>query len=202
MRIARVRRLPLLICVLTVIVGSSGGCQSQSGGATELPREVIVWEDPETGDRGSPIRDVNNDEDRIVVVGTNGDVQFVADGTVCNDCDTEEATITIGSGDLIDIRFGVRQEGDQTRRPFLVDRNSGNFIELVGSSNAITFQVTSIPLEDPNDSSDDLAIRAGSEDNPTVEGGSGSGSAPLCGILGFVPLALGLLVMLNWRKRR
>jgi hypothetical protein len=182
------------------------GCQNQgSGGAVQLPERIVVWEDPATGVTGSSIRDANNDPDRVVLVGTDGRVQFVADQTVCNDCMTEGATIDLGEGNLIDIRFGIGAVGDDVRRPFLVDRASGNFVELVGGgSEPVTFQVETEPFEEPNDRTDDLALVSGEIDNPTVNGGGGAGSGGLCGALGLgtiLPVGLGLMILTAWRRR-
>jgi len=188
-------------------VAFSPGCQTGTGGGiTELPADIVVWRDPDTGDTGTTVRDVNNDEERFIVVGTNGRVQFVAGGTVsvCNDCNTEGATIELGSGQLIDIRFGVGVVGDDTRRPFLVDHEFGEFIELVGGgAESITFQPTGQAFEEPDDPDDDLAQVAGQIENPTEQAASGgSGSTPLCGALGkLIPVVLGLLVLLGWRRR-
>ena len=178
------------------------GCQAQREEVTDIPSRIIEWEDPETGVTGANIRDANNEEGRIVLIGTNGRVQFVSDGTVCNDCETEGATIDLGDGNLVDIRFGVGVVGDTNRRPFLVDRETGNFIQLVGGGDdPVTFQVTDTPLEDPNDPTDDLAIEAGDIANPTLESNSDSQSG-LCGILGVTfPLTIGLLGLLTLRRR-
>jgi hypothetical protein len=191
------------VCVVAAAGMVLAGCQNQgSGGAVQLPERIVVWEDPVTGATGSSIRDANNDAERIVLVGTDGRVQFVSDQSVCNDCMTEGATIDLGGGNLIDIRFGVGAVGDDVRRPFLVDRASGNFVQLVGGGDEeVTFQVTTEPFEDPND---DLAIAAGETDNPTLGTGGGGGSGGLCGALGLgtiLPIGLGLMILMAWRRR-
>lgn len=199
------RRSQLLFKTVCVFAAAAllTGCQGQRGGGAQLPSRIIVWEDPETGDQGTPIRDANNDPDRFVVVGTNGRVQFVQDGSVCTDCMTEGATIDLGGGNLIDIRFGVGVVGDEVRRPFLVDRTYGTFVQLVEEGGDITFQPTATPFEEPDDRSDDMAIPIGETDNPTIED-SGSGQASTCGAVGgMIPLVLlGLLLTrLAWRRR-
>lgn len=166
-------------------------CQSQPAGGsgrTDRPSQIVIWEDPLDGGQGTAVRDANNDPERFVVIGTNGAVQFIPDGTVCSDCDTTDATIDVGEGNLIDIRFGVSSVGDDARRPFLVDRASGNFVQLIGGgSSNVTFQVTEEPLEDPNDSSDDLAIAAGTDANPQPNtGGTGGPLGSLCGAAGGI----------------
>lgn len=193
-----------IVCVFVLAGAMLAGCQTQRGdGASELPSRIVVWEDPETGDQGTPIRDANNDENRIAVVGTNGRVQFVQDGTVCNDCRVTEATIELEDGHLIDIRVGVGAVGDNVRRPFLVDRNTGNFVQLVGGGGSpVSFQVTSTPFEEPNDSTDDMAVPVGETDNPTLED-SGGGQASLCGAAGgMIPLVLLGLLLVRLARRR
>lgn len=193
-----------IVCVFVLAGALLAGCQTQGGdGASELPSQIIVWEDPETGDQGTPIRDANNDENRIAVVGTNGRVQFVQDGSVCNDCRVTDATVELEDGNLIDIRFGVGVVGDEVRRPFLVDRDTGNFIQLVGGGGSrVNFQVTTTAFEEPNDRTDDMAIPAGETANPATEDSS-SRQAPLCGAAGgMIPLVLlGLLLMRLARRR-
>ena len=182
----------------------SAACQAQSDGATQLPSRIVLWEDPETGVQGQTIRDANNERDRVVIVGSNGSVQFVSDGTVCNNCETTDATIDLGGGNLIDIRFGVGAVGDDVRRPFLVDRASGNFIQLRGGGDQpVTFEVTGTPLEEPNDRSDDMAIRAGGAANPTLDNSGADQSAALCGAAAAtIPLVvLGLLLTRLARRR-
>ena len=194
----------------TAIVAAAclAGCQTQQSQSRVVPpKNIVVWEDPDTGDQGQTIRDANNDEDRFVVVGTNGRVQFLPGGEVCRACDTDidNARIDLGDGHLVDLRFGVGAVGDDVRRLFLVDAASGNFIQLVGGGDKdVTFQVTTEPLEEPNDDSDDRALAAGEAPNPAAgESQSQSREVPLCGALGG-PI-MGLLVLLNslvaWRRR-
>jgi len=193
----------LTVCVCAAGLASVPGCQTQGGGgAAQFPAEIIVWEDPESGNQGSPIRDANNDPERFVVVGTNGRVQFVQDSSVCTDCMTEGATIDLGEGNLIDIRFGVGVVGDDVRRPFLVDRTYGTFVQLVEEGGGIIFQPTDTPFEEPNDRTDDMAKAAGSEANPTITS-TGARTAPLCGLLGaMMPLTVLALLGLRLLRRR
>ncbi len=196
--------------LLTVIVVS--GCQQFNGignrtPATGIPERVVVWADPTNAEStGSSIRDANNDEDRFIVVGTNGAVQFLPGQTVCDDCsvDIDNAVIDLGDGNSVDIRFGIGAVGDDTaRRPFMVDAASGNFIQLVGGgSSPITFQVTEQPFEDPDDDSDDRAVSAGDASNGTATTGSGASQSGLCGVFGVLPVwAMVLVPAFFWRRR-
>lgn len=173
------------------------GCQTQN--VTSRPENVVIWEDPETGVQGQTIRDVNNDDDRFVVIGSNGRVQF-SFGSVCNDCDTDldNARIQV-DGAFVDIRFGVAPVGDEIRRSFLVDAQNGTFIELVGGGDEpVTFRATDEVFEDPDDDSDDRAISAGTTSNPSNEAQQESG---LCGALGGLGLGLLLLApLVGWRR--
>jgi len=188
------------------------GCnaRSNSGSVPHLPDQVVVWADPQDETRqGIPVRDANNDEGRFVLIGTDDTVQFMPDDPkVCNDCAVNGATITLESGQQIDIRFGVGAVGGDERRPFLVDRTTGNFIQLLGGgSQEVTFQVTDAPLEEDNDRTDDLAIRAGALDNPAASsdtGGQGGPLGSLCGATGggIILLLPGILVAWHSSRRR
>ncbi len=191
--------------ILLIAVGLAG-CQNQgSGKPVSVPARIVIWEDPGAGGQGQTIRDANNDENRYVVIGTDGTVQFFPDETVCNDCEAniDEAQIDLGNGDLIDLRFGVGATGDDVRRLFLVDVASGNFVQLLGGGEEdVTFQVTTEPLEEPNDDSDDRAIAVGDGPNPTASDSSSSRTT-LCGAVGLGtlgPMFLALLVPM-WRRR-
>lgn len=200
-RSANSSNLALLVCFGCSLVG----CQNQGsgGGPTELPNRVVVYSDPEDSERqGSNIRDANNDDDSFVLIGSNGKVQFMPTPSVCNDCSVTGATITLEGDQLIDIRFGLAPDGTGSRRPFLVDRASGNFIQLVGGgSSSVTFQVTEEAFEDPNDRSDDLAVEASTISNPAASadtGGQGGIIGQFCGATGAM-LPVILLSMLAWR---
>ena len=185
------------------------GCQSQASGGGDgpsLPKKVVVWGDPEDlSNQGRDIRDANNDGDSYVLIGTNGRVQFMPILRVCDDCDVEGATITLGSGQLIDIRFGVGPDGQGARRPFLVDRASGEFVELLGGGDStVRFNRADALFEDPDDSSDDLAQAVGETATPVVADNVDRNSG-LCGALGawMIPMTLaGLLLMRLVRPRR
>ncbi len=199
-RLFRVLGVSMLAGILSV------GCQAaaDADAVTELPARIVFWEDPVTGNQGQTIRDANNDADRIVIVGSDGAVQFVADGTVCNNCNTTDATIDLGDGNLIDIRFGVGAVGDDIRRPYLVDRASGNFIQLRGGgSQPVTLEVTDTPFEEPNDRSDDMAIPVGDAPNPTLGSSAADQPAGLCGAAAAtIPLVVLGLLLTRFARRR
>lgn len=174
------------------------GCQSQSSNAvTSRPSRLVVWGDPQgLESRGTAVRDWNNSDADYVVIGTNGQVQF-ADGSVCDSCETDidNARITLGSGDLIDIRFGVHPEGDDTRRPYLVDVAAGTFVDLGGGGDeAVTFTPTTEPFGDPEDETDDRAVVVDEQANPVGE--SQNQQTSLCGALGGSAAGTLLLVLM------
>ncbi|MCP4248506.1 MAG: hypothetical protein GY778_15770 [bacterium] len=204
---AKLSSLALLVCLGCCLVG----CQNQGsgGGPTELPDSVVVFSDPENSERqGSNIRDANNDDESFVMIGSNGKVQFLPVPTVCNDCTVEGATITLDGGQLIDIRFGLAPDGTGSRRPFLVDRTSGEFIELLGGgSDPVEFSRSGAVFEEPDDSSDDLAVEAGTTDNPAASadtGGQGGLLGQFCGATGamFPVILLGMLALRFAGRRR
>ncbi|MCH7812592.1 MAG: hypothetical protein IID40_01095 [Planctomycetes bacterium] len=205
-RSAKLSGLALLVCLSCSLIG----CQNQGsgGGPTELPNSVVVYSDPQDPERqGSNVRDANNDDDSFVLIGSNGKVQFMPTPTVCNDCSVTGATITLDGDQLIDIRFGLAPDGTGSRRPFLVDRTSGNFIQLVGGgSSSVTFQVTETVFEEPDDSTDDLADEAGTIDNPAAAadtGGTGGIIGQFCGATGaMLPLILLGMLALRFSARR
>jgi hypothetical protein len=204
-------RQRILLTSVFCTVGAAtllAGCTAQRGESTQRPAELVVWDDPDSAGSGTTIRDANNDSTRFVVIGTNGAVQFSPGETVCNDCeaDVDNATIDV-QGNMIDIRFGVGVTGDTNRRLFLVDRESGNFVQLVGGGSApVEFQVTDTAFEDPDDPSDDQAVAAGTSENPANagdDGGGGTGNSGLCGIFGAPALILmALAPALMWRRRK
>jgi len=200
-------RFSIHTVAIAVLAGGLPGCQSSGsrGGGTQLPADVVVWGDPEDLDnRGRNIRDVDNVDEKHVLIGTDGSVQFSSNPpTVCNDCeaDIDNATIDLGGGNLIDLRFGTAP-GSTERRPFLVDRATGNFIRLVEQA---TFQVRDEPFEDPDDSSDDLAVAVDETANPAVSSrSSGSTGSGLCGALGtwMIPMSLGGMLLMRPLGRR
>jgi hypothetical protein len=203
--------------VLAWVVVSSG-CQGQTsllggGSKPKPPAKIVVWQDPANPDsQGTSIRDVNNDAERFVVIGTDGEVQFVNGTTfsIATDitANVDDASIPVGNG-TVDIRFGAAPSDPTDRRPFLVDRASGYFIQLVGGNGDVTFQVTNAPFEDPNDPTDDRAIAAGEDDNPLATAASPNTATTnvlnnLCGIggAGMIPVTLLGLLGLRFARRR
>ena len=199
--------------VLAVVAGLSG-CQSTNGilgGTSTKPKpsaQIVVWQDPaDPASEGTNVRDVDNDPTRFVVIGTDGQVDFVhntsfriAQGITA---DVQSASIQVGTG-TIDIRFGLAPGNTTDRRPYLVDRVSGNFIQLVGGTNDVTFEVTTAPFENPDDASDDRAVDAGAADNPLVQAASPNSAGTnalnkLCGIGGAAMMLPTLLGMLGLR---
>ncbi|MFQ5489184.1 MAG: hypothetical protein ACE5GE_00570 [Phycisphaerae bacterium] len=188
------RRLGRYLPLLGLILIASAACQQQN--VTPAAETIVVWADPQDEtSTGQSILDANDDPERFVLIEANSRVVF-SNGDVCNDCttDLDTATIDLGGDQFIDIRFGRGPDGAGTRRPFLVDAASGNFIQLVGSD-PVTFQVTAEPFEADNDDSDDRAVFAGTQ---AVSGGSSASQAasPLCGILGGGSIGLFLLTLL------
>jgi hypothetical protein len=158
-----------------------------------------VWGDPASDSEGTTIRDVNDLEDRFVVVGAEGGVQF-SDGTVCSDCTVTDATIRIDNTARMHIRFGTGPGGGDVRRPYLVSTD-GFYIELVGAEGGVTFQEEDLRFEEPDDPPDDLAEQVGTTQNPLV---AQSRTAPLCGpaLVLFAPLtALGMAFMRRGSRR-
>ncbi|MFH0983344.1 MAG: hypothetical protein V2A79_17635 [Planctomycetota bacterium] len=205
--------------VLSLVVLSSG-CQGQStsllGGGGSKPKpsaKIVVWQDPAIPDsEGTNIRDANNDAARFVVIGTDGQVDFVNSNSflIARDitADVQDASIQVGSG-IIDIRFGVAPSNATDSRAFLVDRASGHFIQLVGGTSDVTFQVTETQFEDPNDPTDDQAVAAGEADNPLVTAASSNTPTTnvlnnLCGVggAGMIPVVLLGLLGLRFARRR
>jgi hypothetical protein len=194
------------VCIALVATVALTGCQSQGGGGVDLPNQVVVWGDPEDPEiQGRNVRDANNDDESFVLIGTNGRVQFEPLRLVCNDCQVEGATIELETGQLIDIRFGLGPDGTGGRRPFLVDRESGEFIELLGGrSEPVEFRRSGAMFEEPDDRADDLAVAVDEAANPTVaSNGGGSGSGGLCGALGaaMIPVVLGGMVLIRQARR-
>ena len=211
-----VKRTVRLWGVLSLMVLSSG-CQGQNGGggggSLQPSDKIVLWEDPANpGAPGTNIRDVNNDAGRFVVIGTGGEVQFVSGKTflVARDvtANLDDASFNVGNG-TIDIRFGLAPGETTGRRPFLVDRNTGHFIQLVGGTTELTFEVTDAAFEDPNDRTDDQAVEAGEADNPLATAASPntpttSALNSLCGIGGaaMIPVVLLGLLGLRFARRR
>jgi hypothetical protein len=194
--------------------GLNIGTSSGGGGSTLQPSDkIVVWQDPANQDsKGTNIRDVNNDAERFVVIGTGGEVQFVHGTTflVARDvtANLNDASFNVGNG-TIDIRFGLAPGETTDRRPFLVDRNTGHLIQLVGGTTEVTFQVTDTAFEDPNDPTNDRAVQAGETDNPLAAAASPNTPTTnalnrLCGIggAGMIPVILLGLVGLRFARRR
>ena len=204
------------LCLGLVFVVAVGliGCQSTNGilgGTSTKPKpsaQIVIWQDPaDPVSEGTNIRDVNNDSTRFVVIGTDGQVDFVHDTSFLIarniTADVQNASIQVGTG-TIDIRFGLAPGNTTDRRPYLVDRASGNFIQLIGGDNDVTFQVTTTPFEDPNDATDDQAVDAAAADNPLVTASSPNSASTnffnnLCGIGGAAMMLPTLLGMLGLR---
>ena len=196
---------PAVVAAALITVAVWGAaCQNQgTGGGTQLPGNVVVWGDPDNlENRGRNVRDANNDEDSFILIGTNGRVQFEPLRLVCDDCTVDGATIELDTGQLIDIRFGIGPDGTGGRRVFLVDRASGEFIELLGGgSSPVEFRRSGALFEDADDRSDDQAVAVDETPNPTTS--TSSGSSSLCGIFGMIlPLAFtGMLALCLTRRR-
>lgn len=215
------KRDRIWVCTVGLVVSLvvlSSGCQGTSlfGGGSSKPKpsaKIVVWQDPANPDsQGTNIRDVNNDSERFVVIGTEGKVHFVH-GTTFSiatniGANVDDASIAVDAG-TIDIRFGAAPSDPTDRRPLLVDRTSGHYIQLLGGSGGVTFQVTDAQFEDPDDSTDDRAVAAGEADNPLVTVASPNTATTnalnnLCGIggAGMIPVALLGLLGLRFARRR
>ncbi|MFH0980172.1 MAG: hypothetical protein V2A79_01365 [Planctomycetota bacterium] len=156
----------MMLLVMGGLVGCGGG-----SGVPALPDEIIVWGDPDPAnqdDEYASIRDVNDLDERFVVIGTNGMVQF-ANEKVCTVCEAEGATILIDGTPRINIRFGSGPDGFGGRRPFLVSTD-GYYIEVVEQNNAIIFQEEIERFEEDDYLGDDLAEQVGTIPNPALEG--------------------------------
>ena len=171
---------------------ASLACQQQN--VTSAPEAFAIWADPlDETSTGPTILDANDDENRFVRIDDRGLVVF-STGDVCNDCttDLETATIDLGDDAFIDLRFSRGPDNAGTRRIYLVDTASGNYIQLLGSG-PVTFQVPEETLEEDNDDSHDRAVfvRAAS-----ASGSSSGSSSPLCGILGGGSIGLFVMALL------
>jgi hypothetical protein len=147
------------------------GCDFLGDGnrITELPAEVVVWSDPDAGNESAylSVRDANDIEDRFILIGTGGEVQF-STGKVCNLCEAQGATIAIEGTPRVNIRFGVGPDGVGPRRPFLVSTD-GFYIQLVSDGETVAFQEEGVRFEDDDNLADDLAQPAGSVPNPALD---------------------------------
>ena len=160
----------LVVGVLAIISGGLAGCDLfGGGGGTSLPKEIVMWgdPDPESDAMFATVRDVNNEDDRFVVIGTDGKVQFSV-GKVCNVCTVEGSTILVDGG-RINIRFGPGLNGTGERRPFLVN-DEGYYIQLVTKADTVVFVAETVVFEEPDNPDDDLAVRVGSFPNPALAG--------------------------------
>jgi hypothetical protein len=205
-RLVSVRAVVAGVGVLVVSLATGCGLNQSSSAVTSRPAELVVWGDPDPENDGlyPAVRDVNNVEDRWIVVGTDGRVQF-SNGKVCTGCTVEDATISLSGTPRMNIRYSTGPNDDGPRRPFLVSTD-GFYIELVTSGEAVTFQEEDVVFEENDDPSDDLAVQADTTPNPAVEEGGGSSSRTgLCGagLIGVLPLTLlGLVLMPRARRRR
>ena len=195
-----VKRRCIGVCMVLLTTVWLAGCPSQEGAVTSRPSSLVIWGDPENLDsQGTSVRDWSNNSSEFVVVGTNGQVQF-ADGGVCTSCDADvdNATIRV-NGNTIDILFGVHPDGDDIRRPYLVDRAANTFVDLGGGGDeAVTFTPTTETFGDPEGYN--RAVAVGTQSNA---GGRGEENTGLCGVLGALGLGLLLLApVLGWRRRR
>lgn len=153
---------------VAVMLGGCGWFSPRQ--VTELPKRLVAWGDPDPNSDATAVavRDVNDLDDRFVVIGTNGLVQFSV-GKVCRDCAVEGATIFIDGEPRMHVRFGGGPHGAAERQPYLVSTN-GFYVQLLSDSNVVMFQEEDLPFEPQNDPSDDLAERVGVIDNPAVTG--------------------------------
>ncbi|MCP4594727.1 MAG: hypothetical protein GY842_28680, partial [bacterium] len=150
-------------CVVTGCDTLGGG-----GGITELPADVVVWGDADTENDATyaSIRDANDLEDRFVLIGSEGEVQFNI-GKVCEACTVEGSVILVDGEERILIRFGTGPDTEGERRPFLVSTD-GFYIELVTEGEVVLFQEEDVRFEEPDDATDDLARRVGTIPNPAL----------------------------------
>jgi hypothetical protein len=188
------------VCVILLTTVWLAGCPAQEGAVTSRPSSLVVWGDPDNPDsQGTAIRDWSNNSSEFVVVGTDGQVQF-ADGGVCTVCeaDVDNAVIRV-DGNTIDILFGLHPDGDDVRRPYLVDRAANTFVDLGGGgSEAVRFTPTTEAFGEPD--GDNRAVNAGTQSNTGSRAEEDTG---LCGALGGFGLGLLLLAPLaGWRRRR
>jgi hypothetical protein len=194
------------ILVGTVALAGCGLLQTGGGGTVDtstLPAEYVVWGDPASDDQHPLVRDANNLSDRGLFVGSDGRVVFSA-GNVCDSCTVERAVISVNEVPLVAIRFGPDLNGENVRRPYLVSADEAAvLIQLVSEGDAIVFQETDEPFEDPDDSSDDLAVVDGVVENPDYNPPN-QGLLGSCGqgMLLWAPLtALGIGLMYAGRRR-
>ncbi len=161
----------VLAGVTTVVLGGALGCNAKPGGprVPALPDELVVWgdPDPDNPETYASIRDVHDQDDVFVVIGTNGQVQL-ANEKVCNICEVQGSTILIDGTPRINIRFSSGPDGFGPRRPFLVSTDAF-YIELVGDETSITFQEENVRFEEDDNLTDDLAVRVGTIPNPALE---------------------------------
>ncbi|MCP4591868.1 MAG: hypothetical protein GY842_14120, partial [bacterium] len=113
------------------------------------------------------VRDANDAEDRFVLIGSGGEVQFNI-GKMCDACTVEGATILVDGEERMLIRFSTGPDGEGERRPFLVSTD-GFYIELVTEGEVVLFQEEDVRFEEPDDATDDLARRVGTIPNPALE---------------------------------
>jgi hypothetical protein len=188
------------VCVILLTTVWLTGCPAQEGAVTSRPSSLVVWGDPDNPDsQGTAIRDWSNSSSEFVVVGTDGRVQF-ADGGVCTVCeaDVDNAVIRV-DGNAIDILFGVHPDGDDVRRPYLVDSAANTFVDLGGGGGeAVTFTPTTEAFPDPD--GNNRAVAVGTQSNA---GNAAQRSTGLCGIVGALGLGFLLLApIMGWRRRR
>ena len=153
----------ILVCALGVFILVSG-CQTQSP-TTKHSEHVVIWGDPQSTAQNPLVRDVNNLEDRGILVDDDNRVVFV-DGSICTDCEVVDSTIFIDGVARVDIRFGPDRDGADARRPYLVTHEDGFMIEVQDSDDGMMFEAVNEVFEEDDDSSDDLADRDGLYDNP------------------------------------
>ncbi len=189
----------------------------------ELAATVVIWGDPAGTAQSDAVRDVTDNPQRFVFIGTDGFVQF-DNGTICGTCEVDGSTVAYGNLEM-NIRFGPGPSGGEGRKPFLVSTD-GFYMRLVEQSNGdMTIEKTDTPFEDPDDASDDLAGQDGTvanaapgdypdDDlaevdgtvaNPAGESSSDGGLLSSCapGMLMWTPLtALGIGLMYVGRRRR
>jgi len=205
-----------------VSVGDSVAFQKTDEPFEELAATLIIWGDPADTAQSDAVRDVTDNPQRYVFIGTDGFVQFY-NGKICGTCEVDGSTVSYGSLKM-NIRFGPGPDGGEGRKPFLVSTD-GFYIRLVEQSNGnMTFEKSDTPFEDPDDASDDLAEQDGTvankapgdypgDDLAEVNGvipnplgeTSNRGLVSACapGMLVWAPLtALGIGLMYVGRRRR
>lgn len=179
--------------------------------------DLIIWGDPQSDAASAAVRDVDDNLDRFIAVGSDGFVQLF-NSDICPDCTVDGASITVADELEMSIRFGPGPNGGTERKPFLVSAD-GYYVRLTGDD-TVTLEETAEPFEDEDDPSDDLAtesgtgenpapgdfpdddlaVVAGVVENPSVEKATGG----LCGeALGtFAPLTALVMVFMHLGRRR